>query len=450
MNIHRLEEELRVTICVFYLVLRGLETIFEEKTISRVVKVQLLRDFYNSIDFEMCSLNCGSGHEQQLLEDFHHVARLFSTLKPADRTTIKEITQEMGLGMIELLTRDVTTKDDYNFYCHTVSGLVWIGLSRLMFMSGLQGSTSKESEERANHVGLFLQKSIRLRDFLEDLDQARVNEALGELGEKNIVWPKDVWGRHVGHLEDLTQPQNEAQALACLNEMVVDAITHLPHCLAFLESVQNEQAFVFCAVPLVTALESISMYYNNSQIFRGAVARTSRGQSRNSNPVMPSKGRVAELSLKASSMQAVFTIVEDAMHALSRRISENDPCEALMKDQISATRGQVERIRTSSMAAADIVVDMDVCKCNAREAAERVECSRYGIPALLVLFFAFLLVTSMVFTGPHLKSSSALRFGVAIGSLLIWLTWHFFCAKRLFTPPRLGSLSESRRFKQEV
>lgn len=45
----------------------------------------------------------------------------------------------MSEGMSDFLTRSVESHEDYNLYCHYVAGLVGIGLSRLFYLSKLEG-----------------------------------------------------------------------------------------------------------------------------------------------------------------------------------------------------------------------------------------------------------------------------------------------------------------------
>lgn len=65
-------------------------------------------------------------------------------------------------------------------YCHYVAGLVGIGLSRLFSASGLEDPICGEDTVLSNSLGLFLQKTNIIRDFLEDLREGRV------------FWPKEV------------------------------------------------------------------------------------------------------------------------------------------------------------------------------------------------------------------------------------------------------------------
>lgn len=58
-------------------------------------------------------------------------------------------------------------------YCHYVAGLVGIGLSRLFSASGLEVAEVGRDQRLANSMGLFLQKTNIIRDYLEDVQQGR-------------------------------------------------------------------------------------------------------------------------------------------------------------------------------------------------------------------------------------------------------------------------------------
>ncbi len=58
-------------------------------------------------------------------------------------------------------------------YCHYVAGLVGIGLSHLFSASQLEDESLGQDDELANSMGLFLQKTNIIRDYLEDVNQGR-------------------------------------------------------------------------------------------------------------------------------------------------------------------------------------------------------------------------------------------------------------------------------------
>lgn len=59
------------------------------------------------------------------------------------------------------------TQADYDLYCHYVAGLVGIGLSSLFAGSGLEGDEFLKLDDLSNCMGLFLQKTNIIRDYLE-------------------------------------------------------------------------------------------------------------------------------------------------------------------------------------------------------------------------------------------------------------------------------------------
>ena len=99
----------------------------------------------------------------------------FLKLKPEYQTVIQDITKRMADGMIHYAEFDVETLKDWDTYCHHVAGLVGIGLSQLFSVSGLEDESIGEDEYTANSMGLFLQKTNIIRDYLEDLDEGRVS-----------------------------------------------------------------------------------------------------------------------------------------------------------------------------------------------------------------------------------------------------------------------------------
>ncbi len=72
-------------------------------------------------------------------------------------------------------------------YCHYVAGLVGIGLSKLFSASELEDSVVGEDTALSNSMGLFLQKTNIIRDYLEDVVQDR------------CFWPQQVWHIHYTH-----------------------------------------------------------------------------------------------------------------------------------------------------------------------------------------------------------------------------------------------------------
>ena len=343
--IEQLGDELRNAVCVFYLVLRGLDTVEDDMAIDKELKTRLLLAFHDDIErlgVYNESHAYGYKDERVLLERFDHVVRAYKSLKPQYQQTIKDITRRMAEGMMLFTTKKVVTRKDYDLYCHYVAGLVGIGLSQLFSGSGLEDPSVALSEETANHMGLFLQKTNIIRDFLEDHED--LNE---ETGDRRVFWPREIWGKYTDSLEDFTFGKNETQAVACLNNMVTDALQHLPYCVEYLSSIQDESNFIFCAIPQVMAAHTLSLCYANPNIFKGAI-RKDLGECRNIRPVKIRKGLAARLMLEAKDMPSTLDIIEDAVESIADRVAPSDPSAQLTHAQVQIFRDVLMRARRSS------------------------------------------------------------------------------------------------------
>lgn len=86
-----------------------------------------------------------------------------------------------------------------------------------------------------------------------------------------MFWPKEIWGRHAKQLEDFKAAGNAAAAVACLNELVTDALRHGPSCLAYMDKLRDPHVFRFCAIPQVMAIGTLAMCYDNHGVFTGGI-----------------------------------------------------------------------------------------------------------------------------------------------------------------------------------
>lgn len=60
-----------------------------------------------------------------------------------------------------------------------------------------------------------------------------------------------VWGKYVKKLGDFAKPQNIDSAVQCLNELITNALHHIPHVITYLSRLRNQSVFNFCAIPQV-------------------------------------------------------------------------------------------------------------------------------------------------------------------------------------------------------
>lgn len=252
--IQQLPEELRDPVCLFYLILRGLDTVEDDMGIPQEEKEQILLSFADRMNKEAFVLeNIGDTEDyRDLMLHFDRIIRQFHLLAPAYKQVITEITQEMAIGMNKYASKDVESYADWDDYCYYVAGLVGIGLSKLFVASGLETSPKLASKELSNEMGLFLQKTNIIRDFAEDLEQTR------------IFWPEEAWKNKVGSLKELQA--NPEKGLAALNEVIINALQHVPACLDYLECLENNQVFGFCAIPQLMAIATLDELYNNPKV----------------------------------------------------------------------------------------------------------------------------------------------------------------------------------------
>jgi farnesyl-diphosphate farnesyltransferase len=80
------------------------------------------------------------------------------------------------------------------------AGLVGIGLCHLFAATGCEGKNfATDMDFLANHMGLFLQKTNIIRDYLEDIMEEPA---------PRMFWPREIWGRYAGELDAFKDPKN--------------------------------------------------------------------------------------------------------------------------------------------------------------------------------------------------------------------------------------------------
>ena len=267
--IKELHPELLVPICVFYLVLRGLDTIEDDMTIHIEEKEPLLRNFHNILEQDGWSYN-GNGPDEkdrQLLVDFDCAIKEFKRIKEPYKVIIKDIAEKMGNGMADFATiNGVSSIKEYELYCHYVAGVVGEGLTRLFVESGLAHAGLLQRSELSEAMGQFLQQTNVIRDIHEDFE------------EKRSFYPKEVWSKHVDKFEDLFKPENKDAALNCSSEMVLLALRRAPDCLFYLAGIRDQSVFNFAAIPQSMAIATLELCFRNPDMFKKNVKMT-RGQA---------------------------------------------------------------------------------------------------------------------------------------------------------------------------
>ncbi|ORZ37732.1 isoprenoid synthase domain-containing protein [Catenaria anguillulae PL171] len=281
--IRALHPALRDAICIFYLALRGLDTVEDDMSIPLDRKLAVLAKFHEFLGTPGWTFteNGPDEKDRALLVEFDVVVDQYLRLPAEMRAVIGDITQRMATGMAEYCVRAyeqdkaaaaspdllsgnrVQTIDEYNVYCHYVAGLVGHGLTRLFLASGLESAAAEllaDDLYLANSMGLFLQKINITRDFHEDYLENRV------------FWPREIWGRYASELKGLLDAEdNYAVGRAALNHMCTNALLHVRDVLAYLSYLSDPTVFRFCAIPQVMAIATLALVYNNPRVFQGNV-----------------------------------------------------------------------------------------------------------------------------------------------------------------------------------
>eukprot|EP00596_Hydrurales_sp_CCMP1899_P005038 CAMPEP_0119051122 /NCGR_PEP_ID=MMETSP1177-20130426/72846_1 /TAXON_ID=2985 /ORGANISM="Ochromonas sp, Strain CCMP1899" /LENGTH=760 /DNA_ID=CAMNT_0007030225 /DNA_START=123 /DNA_END=2405 /DNA_ORIENTATION=+ len=308
--IRQLPKGLCLDILIFYLALRALDTIEDDMEAfkgTEAVKLDHLNNFYRYLSTDGWHMEgVGAGDERVLLEQFPRFVTVFKGLSPASQEVISDITKRMGQGMASYVDKDlgqgtVSTKD-YDLYCHYVAGLVGEGLSRLFTCTGYeQPEVAEVSTTLANTMGLLLQKTNIIRDYLEDYVDGRA------------FWPQEVWKKYTttGDLGELAKPEARGRAVACLNEMITDALECVPECMQYMTMLKTEEVFRFCAIPQVMAIATLADLYDNPKVFTGVVKIR--------------KGMAAQLILDTKTTGGLHKWFNILAKDILRRVKRSDP-----------------------------------------------------------------------------------------------------------------------------
>eukprot|EP00731_Ephydatia_muelleri_P000209 Em0001g209a len=267
-------------------------------TISVQEKVPMLKQFHTFLYAPQWNYMNSKEKDKAVLEEFPTISAEFRALKQKYQEVISDITCKMGNGMCVFLQDEVVTMAQWDEYCHYVAGLVGIGLSQLFSASGLESEVVGRNQRLSNSMGLFLQKTNIIRDYLEDTLQGRE------------FWPREGWSKFGEKLTDFQQPENRDKAVQCLNHLITNALQHIPDVLEYLSRIRNQSVFNFCAIPQTMAIATLALCYNNPSVFTGVVKIR--------------KGQAVDLIMQSTNMASVETIFAHFAEEIAAKISVFD------------------------------------------------------------------------------------------------------------------------------
>ncbi|KAF5316731.1 hypothetical protein D9619_006826 [Psilocybe cf. subviscida] len=309
--IKELDGDLARTIALFYLVLRGLDTIEDDMTIPDNVKQPLLRAFHEHTVTPGWKFT-GSGPDEkdrQLLIEYDTVVEEVNRLTPQYKNIIIDITLKMETGMADYAHKAATTGSiyletiaEYDLYCHYVAGLVGEGLSRIFSASGKEVPSLGSQLELSNSMGLLLQKTNIIRDFREDSE------------EKRYFWPREIWGQYgftEMHEMHPTDEDTVRRATYAQSGMVLDALRHAIDSLDYLKMLRNQSVFTFCAIPATMAIATLELCFMNKQMFQ-----------RN---IKIRKANAAQLIMRSTNPREVGLIFREYARKIHAKAIPSDP-----------------------------------------------------------------------------------------------------------------------------
>lgn len=263
-----LNHELLAPVALFYLVLRGLDTIEDDMAIPLEKKVPMLRDFYNTILVDGWQFHESQEADKELLERFDVVVTELKKLDKRYLDIIRDIAQKMGSGMADYVSNEEMIKDgvqtieEYELYCHYVAGLVGEGLTRLFLASELCHPKLAERPSLTESMGQMLQNVNIIRDIHEDWQSGR------------RWYPKEVWSKYVDEWDQLFDPKYREQAMNCVSEMVLMALRHAEECLFYMAGMREQSVFNFVAIPQGMAIATLELVFRNPDVLEKNVKIT--------------------------------------------------------------------------------------------------------------------------------------------------------------------------------
>ena len=101
--IQALDSGLRDAICIFYLVLRALDTVEDDMSIPSSAKVPLLQSFHANLFDAEWKYNDSQEKDRAVLEEFPIISQEFRNLDTLYQDIIADITKRMGSGKLPTL-----------------------------------------------------------------------------------------------------------------------------------------------------------------------------------------------------------------------------------------------------------------------------------------------------------------------------------------------------------
>lgn len=388
MVIKQLHPELKDVVMIFYLILRALDTVEDDMSIDSKIKIPLLRSFHEKLELKDWTFdgNADTEKDKCVLVEFDQILNIYHSFKPEYKKVLSDITLKMGNGMADYILDDnfnlngLETIKDYDLYCHYVAGLVGEGLTRLMILAGFAKEsllTDPNDVRLMESMGLFLQKVNITRDYYEDLL------------DKRSFWPKEIWSKYAENLKDFHEPENADKGVYCLNELVLNALSHATDVLNYLSSINEQTSYQFCCIPQVMAIATMSLIFNNKEILSTVNIKIRKSET-------------CYLILKSRTFKGTMEIFDYYLKSIKSRLQVEDPNYLKLNIQIAKIQQYMEEMtqehlpegispkRTDVYVKTQKKLNVDDKKMEATLKEEQAVLNSVSIAAVAVLIFALI------------------------------------------------------------
>ena len=100
-------------------------------------------------------------------------------------------------------------------------------------------------------------------------------------------------------------------AVYCLNDLITDALAHVPDCLTYMSRLRDQKVFNFCAIPQVMAVATLAECYSNHKVFLG--------------PVKIRRGLTAKMVDQSTSMATLYFCFAVCLDLVESKLIPTDP-----------------------------------------------------------------------------------------------------------------------------
>ncbi|OWM80308.1 squalene synthase 1-like [Punica granatum] len=302
-SLEQVDPKMVNAVAIFYFVLRALDTVEDDMSLSSEVKKQILENFHNHLYDHDWHFSCGSSkYHRALMDQFHLIRQAFLELDNSYQEVIKDVTKTMGAGMATFIDKEIVTIKDWNEYGHYVAGIVAVALLKMYFQPSRIEDLDSEYNLMAYSCAIFVMKVDMIQDYLQDIN---------EIPSPRMFWPREIWSKYVYKLEDLKYEENSVKAVQCLNDMVTSSLVHAEDCLKFLSASVDPSVFQVGAFILVQQFGTLALCYNNINVFRSKVG--------------PRLGLNAKIIERTRTMSDVYGAFFEFCNLMKSKVDKHDP-----------------------------------------------------------------------------------------------------------------------------